>query len=78
MSNKDDRRPAAGREIGAVSLVAMVTCALATDALATLHPADANGELSARVAAVVERINASDPALVRDLRQRRTIAWSNR
>ena len=78
MSSKDDRRRAAGREIGTASLVTMVTCAIATEAFASLQPVDPNRGLSLRVNAVVERIKASDPALVRDLPQRRTIAWNNK
>ena len=63
------------------SLVAAVTCALASDALASRLPVDrctGEQELSARVAAIVERVRLVNPALVRDLPPEKKIAqWRN-
>jgi hypothetical protein len=82
MSRKLGCRPAAGQEIAATSLVAIVACALASEALASPSPAapgPGQRDLSARVAAIVERINLGEPTLIRGLPPERTImAWRNR
>jgi hypothetical protein len=76
-----DRR----RHLSALSVVAslagMVTGVWASDALASRPTVAAHvgdQELSARVAAIVERIRLIDPALVRDLPPETKIAqWRN-
>lgn len=78
MHNRDNRNPATVQDIAAVSLVAIVTCALATDAFASHPPAPVDAELSARAAAISKRVNASEPALARGLPHRRSLAWNNR
>jgi len=82
MSNHLYRRPPLGQGTVAVSLVAVVACAFASDALANLapvRPSVSDRELSARVAAFVERVRLVDPALLRYLPQDMKIAqWRNR
>ena len=81
MSNDLDPRSPLCKGTVVASLVAAVTCALASDALASRLPADPRAgeqELSARVAAIVERVRLIDPALVRDLPPEKKIAqWRN-
>jgi hypothetical protein len=82
MSNHHDRKPPAGQRAAVASLVAIVACALAGDALARQSPAEppaAGRELAARVAAIAERIRSAEPTLVRELPPEVTIAqWRNR
>ena len=82
MSNPQDRKPPAGHAAAVASLVAIVACALAGDALARQSPAGpgvAEPELAARVAAIAERIRSSEPTLVRQLPPDVKIAqWRNR
>ena len=82
MSNPHDRKPPAGRAAAVASLVAIVACALAGDALARQSPAEptvAEPELAARVAAIAERIRSAEPTLVRELPPEVKIAqWRNR
>jgi hypothetical protein len=82
MSNDRDRKPPAGQGVAIASLVAVVACALAGDALARQSPAEptvAQRELAARVAAIAERIRSAEPTLVRELPPEGKIAqWRNR
>jgi hypothetical protein len=71
-----------GQGTAVVSLVAALTCACAGNALAS-RPATApdtgEAELSARVASLVKRLQAIEPALVRELPALKNIAqWRNR
>jgi hypothetical protein len=81
MSNHRDRRPPLSQGTASVSLVAVVACALASDALASQPPAEPSvGEraLSARVGAISERIRSGEPTLVRELPAEAKIAqWRN-
>jgi len=82
MSNDRDRKPPAGQGVAITSLVAVVACALAGDALARQSPVEpgvAEPELAARVAAIAERIRSAEPTLVRELLPEVKIAqWRNR
>ena len=82
MSNDHDRKPPAGQGVAIASLVAVVACALAGDALARQSPVEpgvAEPELAARVAAIAERIRSAEPTLVRELLPEVKIAqWRNR
>jgi hypothetical protein len=82
MSNRHDRKPPAGQGAVISSLVAVVACALAGDALARQSPAEptvAEQELAARVAAIAERIRSAEPTLVRELAPEVKVAqWRNR
>ena len=82
MSHHHDRKPPAGHAAAIASLVAVVACALAGDALARQSPAEpavAEPELAARVAALAERIRIVEPTLVRELPPEVKIAqWRNR
>ena len=81
MSRELDR-PAAVRGAAVVSLVALVACALTSDALAGRLPADpvAGGhDISSRVAAIAGRIRAVEPTVSRELPPEAKIAqWRNR
>jgi hypothetical protein len=81
MSNDLDPRSPLLKGTVVATLVAAVTCALASDALASRLPADrctGEQELSARVAAVVAHVRLVNPALVRDLPPEKKIAqWRN-
>jgi hypothetical protein len=80
MFNHRDRRPL-GQGTVIASLVGVVACALASDALARQSPAEPSvGEqtLSARVGAIAERIRSGEPALARELPPEAKIAqWRN-
>jgi hypothetical protein len=80
MFNHRDHRPL-GQGTAIASLVAVVACALASDALASQSPAEPSvGEhtLSARVGAIAERIRHAEPALARELPPEAKIAqWRN-
>jgi hypothetical protein len=82
MSNPHDRKPPVAHGAAIASLVAVVACALAGDALARQSPAEptvAEPELAARVAAIAERIRSAEPRLVRELPPEVKIAqWRNR
>jgi hypothetical protein len=82
MSKETDRRPPLGQAAASVSLVAVVACALASDALArqsSAEPSVGERELSARVGAIAERIRSGQPAFVRELPPEAKIAqWRNR
>jgi hypothetical protein len=81
MSNTRDRKPPLGQGTGVASLVTAVVCVLASDALASrpsVEPYVGEQALSARVAAIVERVRLADPALVRDLPPTMKMAqWRN-
>jgi hypothetical protein len=81
MSNHRDRRPPLGQGTATVSLVAVVACALASDALASQSPAEPSigeRELSARVTTIAERIRSGEPTVVRELPPEAKIAqWRN-
>jgi hypothetical protein len=81
MSSEIDNRRVPIQGSVVVSLVAAVACALATDTHASRLETNANvgeQELTTRVARIVERIEAGDPALVRDLPPENKIAqWRN-
>jgi hypothetical protein len=81
MSNQTDRKPPLGPATASVSLVAVVACALASDALARQSPAEPSvggRELSARVEAIAERIRSGEPVLARELAPEAKIAqWRN-
>jgi hypothetical protein len=79
MSNHRDRR--SPLRTASVSLVAVIACALASDARGGQPPAEPSiGEqtLSARVRAIAERIRSVEPALARELPPGAKIAqWRN-
>jgi hypothetical protein len=81
MSCKLDR-PASLQGAAVITVVAAVACALACDANASrlpVEPSAGDQELSARVAAIVERIRLLEPTLLRDLPPEAKIAqWRNR
>jgi hypothetical protein len=78
MNNRAEyRHPATVQDIATASLVAIVTCALTTDAFASHPPAPVGADLSMRVAAIATAINASEAAPAQDPAQRRTIVWNN-
>lgn len=63
-----------------VTLVSVVACALARDALASplLEPRADDLNLSARISAIVERLRLLEPTLLRDLPPEVKIAqWRN-
>ena len=80
MSNLDRRRHLSAGTV-VVSLIAAVASVWASDVLASLPTAEprvGDQELSGRVAAIVERVRLTDPALVRDLPPETKIAqWRN-
>lgn len=81
MSDKRDRVFGLGQG-KAVSLVAMISCALASDAFAgspSAEPIGSRRELSDRVQRIVERIQLTEPALKRELPATAKFAqWRNR
>ena len=79
MSNQD--HGPLGQGTAVVSLVATLTCAFANPALAARAPSETtieHSQLSARVAAAVERMHLAEPSLLRDTPRERNMAWSNR
>ena len=80
MSNRPDRPFAQGTAL--VSLVTALTCAFAGNADASrpaVAPDTGEAKLSARVDALVKRIQAAEPALLRNLPALRNVAqWRNR
>lgn len=80
MSSKPDRIPTSLQAAGAVSLVALVACALASEAHANrlpVEPGIASGELSARVGTIIERVRAGEPTLLPQLPPEPKMAWRN-
>jgi hypothetical protein len=78
MSNQDHRPLGQGTAV--LSLVATLTCAFANPALANRGPGEMaakDAQLSARVAAAIERMRLVEPSLLRDMRRDRNMAWSN-
>jgi hypothetical protein len=70
MSSKPDRTPTSVQAAAAVSLVALVACALASDAHASrlpVEPGVADGELSPRVGTIIKRVRAGEPTLLPQL-----------
>jgi hypothetical protein len=80
MSSKPDRTPTSVQAAAAVSLVALVACALANDAHAgrpPVEPGVADAELSARVGTIVKCVRAREPTLLPQLPPEPKMAWSN-
>jgi hypothetical protein len=80
MSSKPDRTPTSVQAAAAVSLVALVACALASDAHASrlpVEPGVAEGELSARVGTIIKRVRAGEPTLLPQLPPEPKMAWRN-
>jgi hypothetical protein len=74
-------RPASLQGAAVVTVVAAVACALAYASANRLpvEPSAGDQELSARVAAIIERIRVREPTLLRDLPPEAKIAqWRNR
>lgn len=78
MSNKADRIPPS-IQVAAVSLVALVACALANDARANQLPTEPGleGKLSTSIAAITERVRAGEPTLLPQLPPKPKMAWRN-
>ena len=77
MSSKPDRTPTSVQAAAAVSLVALVACALASDAHASRLPVEPGGELSARVTTIIKRVRAGDPTFLPQLPPEPKMAWGN-
>ena len=80
MPIKPDRTPTSVQAAAAVSLVALVACALASDAHASrlpVEPGVADGELSARVGTIIGRVRAGEPTLLPQLPPEPKMAWRN-
>ena len=80
MPSKPDRTPTSVQTAAAVSLVALVACVLASDAHASrlpVEPGVADGELSARVGTIIERVRAGEPTLLPQLPPEPKMAWRN-
>jgi hypothetical protein len=80
MSSKPNRTPTSVQAAAAVSLVALVACALANDAHASrlpVEPGVAGGELSARVGTIIKRVRAGEPTLLPQLPREPKMAWGN-
>ena len=80
MSSKPDRTPSSAQVAAAVPLVALVACALASDAHASrvpVEPGFADGELSARVGTIIERVRAGEPTLLPQLPSEPKMTWRN-
>ena len=78
MSKQINRKAAAGPDVVAVSMVAMVACAFAGNASANPTAAHPDAELSARIAVIAERIRLRAPELARELPAQQKVAWGNR
>jgi hypothetical protein len=79
MSKKADRVPLTV-QVAAVSLVALVACALANDARANRLPTEPSvgeGKLSTSIAAIAERVRAGEPKLLPQLPPKPKMAWRN-
>lgn len=80
MSSKPDRTLTSVQAAAAVSIVALVACALANDAHASrlpIEPGVADGGLSARVGTIIKRVRACEPTLPPRLPPEPKMAWSN-
>jgi hypothetical protein len=80
MSSKPARTPTPVQAAAAVSLVALVACALANDAHASRLPVElgvADGKLSARVGMIIKRVRAGEPTLLSRLPREPKMAWGN-
>jgi hypothetical protein len=80
MSRKPDRTPTSVQAAAAVSLVALVVCALANDAHASrlpVEPGVVDGELSARVGTIIQHVRAGKPTLLPQLPPEPKMAWGN-
>jgi hypothetical protein len=81
MIEKPGDRPVLGRGAAAVSLIALVACALASDALAKVPPTEdrpRERELTTRVVAIVDQIRFGDPTLAPALPPSSKMAqWQN-
>jgi hypothetical protein len=80
MSKKPDRIPTSVPAAAAVSLVAAVACALASEAQASRLPTELNvggSGLSTRVAAIAERVRASDTTFLSRVPSEPKMAWRN-
>ena len=80
MSSKADRIPNSLHAAAAASLVAFVACALASNAHASRLSVElgvADGELSARVGTIIERVRAGEPTLLPQLPAEPKMAWRN-
>jgi hypothetical protein len=80
MSSKPDRTTNSVQTAAAVSLVVLVACALANDAHAKQLPAEpgvADSALSARIGAIVNRVNAGQPTFRSQLPRELKMAWGN-
>jgi hypothetical protein len=76
MSNKTDR-VTPWVQVAAVSLVALVACALANDARAIPTEPSVGGKLSTSIAAITERVRAGEPTLLPRLPPKPKMAWRN-
>jgi hypothetical protein len=81
MPHGPDRTPHGTERHKAVSIVAVLSCALANNAFAgqrSAHSSSDDRQLSERVAAIVEMIQCVEPTLPRDLPRNTKIAqWRN-
>lgn len=80
MSSKPDRTSTSVQAAAAASLVALVACALANGAHASrlpVEPCVADGELSARVRTIIQRVRAGEPTLLSQLPREPKMAWGN-
>ncbi len=80
MSKELDPRLGLDKKTAGVSLIAVLACALASDAPSLTATEQSAGalELSARVATLAERIRLARPALAAELPHERKIAqWRN-
>jgi hypothetical protein len=80
MSSKPDRTPTPVQAAAAVSLVALVACALTNNAHASrlpVEPSVADGELSARVGTIIKRVRAGEHMFLPQLPPEPKIAWRN-
>jgi hypothetical protein len=76
MSSKPDRTPTSVQAAAAVSLVALVACALASDAHASRLPVEPGVADGQRVGTIIERVRAGEPTLLPQRREPK-MAWRN-
>lgn len=80
MSSRPDRSPISVQAAAAVSIVALVACALASEAHASRLPAEpdvTDGARPARVGTIIKRLRACEPALLSRLPREPKMAWRN-
>jgi hypothetical protein len=80
MSSKPDRSPISIQAAAAVSIVALVACALASEAHASRLPVEpdvVDGGVSARVGTIIKRVRACEPTLLSRLPREPKMAWGN-